>query len=135
VAAATASAAAPGNAPTAAAPSAAPQSTARSAAPPIDANSLATPEAALQAAKSELAAGRVPNALAALDRLLALAPEGTDEAYILYARALEQNGPEKDIKRAYAYYKKLRDEYPESAFWDEAASRASYIERRYFDIR
>ena len=69
----------------------------------------------------------------ALDRLPALAP--TDESLMLYARALELVGPQKDIKRAYAYYKKLRDEYPESSFWDEAAARAAYIERHYFDIR
>jgi hypothetical protein len=104
-------------------------------APLVDASTLATPEAALLSARSELTAGRVPGALAALDRLVALAPAGTDEAFILYARALEQNGPQKDIKRAYAYYTKVRDEYPESPFWDEADARASYIERRYFDIR
>ena len=54
---------------------------------------------------------------------------------MLYAKALELTGPQKDIKRAYAYYKKVRDEFPESAFWDEAAARAFYIERHYFDIR
>ena len=96
---------------------------------------LATPEAALAQARSELSAGRPQGALEALDRLLVLAPAGTDEAYMLYARALEANGPLKDIQRAYSYYKKVRDEYPESAFWDEAAARAAYIERHYFDIR
>jgi hypothetical protein len=101
----------------------------------FDPASLATPEAALSLARSELEAGRVPGALAALDRLIALAPDGTDEECILYGRALERNGPQKDIKRAYAYYKKVRDEYPESQFWDEASTRCSYIERRYFDIR
>jgi hypothetical protein len=101
----------------------------------------ATPEAELILARAELAAGHVQGALDALDRLVALAPGGgpvpgaTDEAFMLYARALELNGAQKDIKRAYAYYKKVRDEYPESAFWDEAAARASYIERHYFDIR
>jgi hypothetical protein len=99
------------------------------------ASTLATPEAALAQARSELEAGRPQGALEALDRLLVLSPAGTDEAYILYARALEANGPQKDIKRAYGYYKKLRDEYPESSFWDEAAARAAYIERHYFDIR
>ena len=105
------------------------------AAPLIDASKLATPEAALLSARAELSAGRVPGAIASLDRLFALAPNGTDEAYILYARALEQNGAQKDIKSAYAYYKKLCDEYPESPYWDEAAARVAYIERHYFDIR
>jgi hypothetical protein len=100
----------------------------------------ASPEAALVLARAELAAGRAQGALNALDRLFALAPAGgpvpgADEAFFLYARALESNGPQKDIKRAYAYYKKVCDEYPESAFWDEAADHASYIDRHYFDIR
>ena len=66
---------------------------------------------------------------------MALAPSGIDEAYLLYGKALEAKGPLKDIKRSYAYYKKLVDDYPESPFWDEAAARAAYIERHYFDIR
>lgn len=97
--------------------------------------SLETPEAALTLARSQLGAGKVQEALDALDRLMVLAPGGTDEALVLYGRSLEKTGPQKDIKRAYAYYRKLRDEYPESAFWDEASARASYIERHYFDIR
>jgi len=103
--------------------------------------SLASPEAALAQARTEVAAGRAQTALEALDRISALAPAGspvsgaTDEACMLYAKALELTGPQKDIKRAYAYYKKVRDEFPESAFWDEAAARAFYIERHYFDIR
>jgi hypothetical protein len=97
--------------------------------------SLATPEAALAAARSELGAGRAQGALDALGRLLALSPEGTDEALLLFGQALELNGPNKDIKRAYSYYRKLRDDFPESAFWDKAAERVSYIERHYFDIR
>jgi tetratricopeptide (TPR) repeat protein len=113
----------------------APASDQAAAALAFDPAALATPEAALSQARSELEAGRVPGALAALDRLIALAPDGTDEECILYGRALERNGPQKDIKRAYAYYKKVRDEYPESQFWDEASTRCSYIERRYFDIR
>jgi outer membrane protein assembly factor BamD (BamD/ComL family) len=95
----------------------------------------ARPEALLQAAKAELAGGRVANAVAALDRFLELRPEGLDEVFYLYGVALEQNGPTKDIKKAYAWYKKLRDGYPQSQFWDLAAARMSYIERQYFDIR
>jgi hypothetical protein len=120
---------------TLATPQGAATSAAPAGAPLIDPASLATPEAALAAARSELTADRVQGAIVALDRLYALSPDGTDEAAILYARALEKNGPQKDIQRAYSYYKKLRDDYPESSFWDEAAARCSYIERHYFDIR
>jgi len=96
---------------------------------------LTTPEAALAQARSAIAAGQAQGALDALDRLMVLAPAGTDEGYLLYGQALELNGPTKDIKRAYAFYKRLRDEYPESAYWDQADARVSYIERHYFDIR
>ena len=88
-----------------------------------------------------MAAGHAQAALEVLDRISTLAPVGspasgaTDEACMLYAKALELTGPQKDIKRAYLYYKKVRDEFPESAFWDEAAARSFYIERHYFDIR
>lgn len=101
----------------------------------VPVSSLTTPEAALAQARSAVAAGQAQGALDALDRLIALAPAGTDEACLLYGQALELNGPTKDIKRAYSYYKRLRDDYPESAFWDAADERASYIERHYFDIR
>jgi len=86
-------------------------------------------------AKEALASGRVQGAVDALDRLLSLYPSGTDEAFYLYAQALELNGPLKDIQRAYALYKKLCSDYPQSLFWDASAERVSYIERRYFDIR
>jgi hypothetical protein len=58
-----------------------------------------------------------------------------DEVFYTYGLALEQNGALKDIKRSYSFYRKLRDEYPQSEFWDRAQSRVSYIERHYFDIR
>lgn len=103
--------------------------------PALPVSSLTSPESALAQARSALAAGQAQGALDALDRLMTLAPAGTDEAFFLYGQALELNGPTKDIKRAYAYYEKIRDEYPESAFWDRANDRVSYIERHYFDIR
>ena len=105
---------------------------AASAVPPPDPNS---PEGMLLAAKNELGAGRVQSALDQLDRLLAKYPAGSDEVFYTYALALEQNGPLKDIRRAYDLYKKVRDEYPESPFWDKANDRISYIERHYFEIR
>lgn len=94
-----------------------------------------SPEGLLLAAKNELQAGRVPGAIAALDRFLSLYPAGMDEVYYLYGQALEQNGPYKDIQKAYSYYKKVGDDYPESPLWDKARERASYIERHYFEIR
>jgi len=109
---------------------------AAAAAQPAKAKPLAeTPEALVLNAKSELAAGRAAAAIESLDAFLARYPAGTDEVYFLYAQSLEQNGPSKDIRRALDLYKKVRDGYPQSPFWDKAAERASYIERRYFEIR
>ncbi len=99
-------------------------------APPLD-----SPEGMLLAARNELAAARPQGAIDALDRLLSRYPAGMDEAYYLYGSALEQSGPLKDIKRAYDYYRKLRDDYPMSPLWDKASERISYIERHYFEIR
>jgi len=86
-------------------------------------------------AREQLAAGKPQAAIEALDRFFARFPAGMDEAFYLYALALEQSGPLKDIKRALSFYKIVRDEYPESSFWDKANARISYIERHYFDIR
>lgn len=94
-----------------------------------------SPEGLMLAAKNELTAGRVPGAIAILDRFLSLYPAGMDEAYYLYGLALEQNSPYRDIQKAYNYYKKVGDDYPESPLWDKARERASYIERHYFEIR
>jgi len=94
-----------------------------------------SPEGLLSAARSELAAGRVRGVLDSLDRFLEARPEGMDEVFFLYAKALEHEGPLRDIRGAYGNYKRVRDEYPQSRFWDEAAQKTSYIERYYLEIR
>jgi len=117
--------------------SAAPHSVAAQpqAAPVATPSITETPTSLTIQARKELDAGRAQGAIEALDRLLARYPTGTDEAFYVYALALEANGPLKDIKRAYAFYKKVCSYYPQSAFWDAAAERISYIERHYFEIR
>lgn len=94
-----------------------------------------SPDELLRLARAELAANRVSSALEALDRYVSLFPFGSDEAFYLYAKAYEQNTPYRDIKKAYGYYRQVRDEWPRSPFWKDAAERATYIERHYFDIR
>jgi len=94
-----------------------------------------SPEGLIQTAKNNLSSGKIAEAIAALDRFLALYPAGMDEVYYLYGYAYEQNGPYRDIRKAYNYYKKVSDDYPESEFWSRAKDRASYIERHYFEIR
>jgi len=94
-----------------------------------------SPEELLRLARDELAANRIASALTVLDKYVSLFPFGSDEAFYLYGKAYEQNTPYRDIKKAYSYYKKVRDEWPQSTFWQESAARATYIERHYFDIR
>lgn len=109
---------------------------AQAVSPSAFASGLPTAPASLvAAARGELSAGRIQNCLAVLDRYMDLHPEGMDEVFFLYGVALEQNGPTKDVKRAYAYYKRIRDDYPQSQLWDQASERMSYIERHYFSIR
>jgi len=94
-----------------------------------------TPEALLRLAREDLAATRIAGVLEVLDRYMNLFPFGSDEAHYLYGKAYEQNTPYRDIKKAYANYRKVRDEWPRSPFWRESAERVTYIERHYFDIR
>jgi len=95
----------------------------------------AAPEVYFAAAKAEGDAGRTDSALAVLDTFLERYPSGSDEALWLYGRFLEANGPNKDIKSALAFYKRLVQEYPQSLRYDEARKRVAYLERYYFDIR
>jgi len=94
-----------------------------------------SPEELLRMAREELAASRIATTLEALDKYISLFPFGSDEAFHIYAKAYEQNTPYRDIKKAYRYYKQIRDEWPRSPFWKDASERAAYIERHYFDIR
>lgn len=134
------SSAAEGNPPSAAAASAAPPGAAGEPSRPPAAASAprdlpASPEELLRLAREDLAASRIAGVLEVLDRYMQLFPFGSDEAHYLYAKAYEQNTPYRDIKKAYANYRKVRDEWPRSPFWRESAERVTYIERHYFDIR
>ena len=105
------------------------------AAPPALRDLPSSPEELLRLAREDLAATRIAGVLEVLDRYMVLFPFGSDEAHFLYAKAYEQNTPYRDIKKAYAHYRRVRDEWPRSPFWKESAERVAYIERHYFDIR
>jgi outer membrane protein assembly factor BamD (BamD/ComL family) len=95
----------------------------------------AGPEAFLSIVKTEAEAGRTAGALEALDRFRDRFPAGSDEAWWLYGRLLETNGPTKDVKAALGFYKRLVADYPQSSRYDEARKRIAYLERYYFQIR
>ncbi|MDR0402822.1 MAG: hypothetical protein LBH35_04445 [Treponema sp.] len=95
----------------------------------------ALPDTYLAKAKEEYDAGRIAGALEALDRFRAAYPGGSDEAYWLYGQALEASGPNRDIRRALDYYRRLTREYPQSSRYDAARRRIAYLERYYFNIQ
>jgi outer membrane protein assembly factor BamD (BamD/ComL family) len=105
--------------------------TVSSAAVPAD----STPDAYLTKAKSEYDAGRIGGALGILDQYKNNYPGLSDEAYWLYGQALEANSPNRDIKLALDYYRRLIKEYPQSDRYDAARRRIAYLERFYFNIQ
>ncbi|MCA1949531.1 MAG: tetratricopeptide repeat protein, partial [Treponema sp.] len=101
--------------------------------PPLE--SLSQPEEFISRAQSEYKAGKYTDALATLQAFTSKYPAGSDEAWWLLGQVLEAKGPQRDIKGALSYYKRLLSEYPQSQRYQEAQQRVAYLERFYFDIR
>jgi outer membrane protein assembly factor BamD (BamD/ComL family) len=93
------------------------------------------PEELLRQAREALEAGSIAQGLATLDRFREQFPAGSDEAWWLYGQLLEANGPDRDIRAALDYYRRLIREYPQSPRYDEARRRIAYLERFYLNIR
>jgi outer membrane protein assembly factor BamD (BamD/ComL family) len=96
---------------------------------------ISDPAALIKLARDELSAKRVNSAMEALDRYRSLYPNVSDEVFYLYALAFEQDTPFRDIKKAYENYRRVRDEFPRSQFWRQAADRVTYLERHYPGLR
>jgi len=96
---------------------------------------VSDPAALIRLAKTELEAKRVQSAIEALDRYLSLYPYGNDEVFYLYGLACEQDTPFRNVKKAYEYYKRVKDEYPRSPRWREASDKVAYLERHFFGLR
>jgi hypothetical protein len=114
---------------------AAPAPSDNSASPARNSSEPSLPEDYLKLAKEQYDAGNIGASLSALDQFRAAYPGGSDEAYWLYAQALEANGPNRDIRLALDYYKRLVNEYPQSLRYDAAQRRIAYLEKFYFNIR
>lgn len=97
--------------------------------------SLSQPEEFIDRAQSEYRSGKFTDALATLQAFTSKYPAGSDEAWWLLGQVLEAKGPQRDIKSALSYYKRLLAEYPQSQRYQEAQQRIAYLERFYFDIR
>jgi hypothetical protein len=80
-------------------------------------------------------AGRFPQAITLLDQFRELYPAGTDEAWWLYGQSFEALSPNRDIRSALDYYRRLLQEYPQSPHGTEVQRRIAYLERYSFNIR
>ncbi len=58
-----------------------------------------------------------------------------DEALFIHARRLEELGPDRDLRKALAFYEAIVDGFPLSARWEESRARVSHLQRHYFDVR
>jgi hypothetical protein len=88
----------------------------------------------LRRAREEFDAGRIGSALSVLDQFREAYPAGSDEAWWLYGQLFEANSPNRDIRSALDYYRRLTREYPQSPRYAEARRRIAYLERYYFNI-
>ncbi|MDR0784512.1 MAG: hypothetical protein LBE74_01330 [Treponema sp.] len=95
----------------------------------------AAPDDYLEQARKAFDANNLVSVLEVLDRFRERFPAGNDEAWWLYARTLEANGPTKDVKSARYYYQRLVTEFPLSSHWSEAQNRIKYLDRYYFNIQ
>ena len=134
----TATAAAPasaGTTPASSSPSQTPASSGSAAPASLSPDSLTQPEEFINRARTEYTAGQYASALTTLRAFTAKYPAGSDEAWWLFGQILEAKGPQRDIKGALSYYKRLLNEYPQSRRYQDAQERITYLERFYFDIR
>lgn len=134
----TATAAAPasaGTTPASSSPSQTPASSGSAAPASLSPDSLTQPEEFINRARTEYTAGQYASALTTLQAFTAKYPAGSDEAWWLFGQILEVKGPQRDIKGALSYYKRLLNEYPQSRRYQDAQERITYLERFYFDIR
>ena len=93
------------------------------------------PDVILHRAKESFDRGNVAGAISSLNQYMQYYPGGSDEAYWMMGQFYEANSPERNILLSLDYYKKLVNEYPQSARFADARSRIAYLERFYINIR
>jgi tetratricopeptide (TPR) repeat protein len=94
-----------------------------------------SPDEYIRRAKDEYDAGRIGPALSILNQFRQFYPSGTDEAWWLYGQFFEANSPNRDIKLALEYYRRLIREFPQSPRVPDALRRIAYLERYYLNIQ
>lgn len=94
-----------------------------------------TREALLEEARKAIDGKRGVAANELLEQYLALEPQGSPAAYLLFARIHELEGASRDIKRARYWYARIIEDFPLSVESLEADTRIKYLDRFYFGIR
>jgi tetratricopeptide (TPR) repeat protein len=91
----------------------------------------------LAVARVEGQSGRYQLALTALYEYLQRYPAGErlDEAYFRLAQIHELESPYRDLRKARDYYRKVYEEFPESAYAAEASQRRLYLDRHFFLVQ
>jgi TolA-binding protein len=99
--------------------------------------SIAIGRELLDAARLLLERGRSGLALELLLEYPRRYPRGAelDRAWFQLARLYETESPLRDLARARAYYKKVYDEFPDSAYAAEAQARVRYLDRYFFIVQ
>ncbi|TVR69760.1 MAG: hypothetical protein EA427_07135 [Spirochaetaceae bacterium] len=82
-----------------------------------------------------VAAGDADGAIPLLEALLVVGSSRYDYLLFSLATFYEQAGPHRDIDRSLLLYRRLRDEYPLSDYWERTTRRIEYLERHFFFIR
>ena len=103
--------------------------------PPMPAEPVLSADEYVRQATLEFNAGRIDQALTILDTMRQHHPHGTDEAWWLYGQLFEANSPNRDIRLALEFYRRLIQEFPLSNRVRDAQRRIAFLERFFFNIR
>ncbi|HOV38131.1 MAG TPA: hypothetical protein PLG79_05365, partial [Spirochaetales bacterium] len=100
---------------------------------------IETKETDLDHIERLLQEGNLEEAVEALDQYLASEPgkqlPNFDAWCFTLANLYETEPKVKNVKKALYYYDKICENYPLSAYWEEANRRRKYIQQNFFDIR
>lgn len=89
----------------------------------------------LENAKSLYAKAEYENALSAIHNFFDVATEKIDEGLFLQGQILEAPSNVRNIRAALDSYEILMNNWPESAYWQDAERRSIYLKRFYINIR
>lgn len=69
------------------------------------------------------------------DLFMTVSDRNRDEGLFLLGQIFEASWEKKDVKKAIDYYNQLKENYPQSRYWEDANKRVIYLQRFYINIR